>query len=245
MDSSPKLGVLEHLGELRKRIVVSFIAIIVCSIISYRYIDKIVEIITRPAGKLEFIYLSPPELFVAYIKMSLVLGLIVSSPVVLYQIWGFIKPGLKAKERRYVIFAMLMGTVFLLIGVVFAYYIIIPMTIQFFTTMSVDKIEPLFSFGDYISFVSSLLLSFGVVFELPLLIILLTQLGLVKPATFRKYRKFVILIIFVMAAVLTPPDVFSQAMMAIPMVFLYEFSIIVSSIIYKRKRTRTETSDEL
>lgn len=245
MDDGPKLGILEHLGELRRRIVVSFIAIIVCSIISYRYIDKIVEIITKPAGKLEFIYLSPPELFLAYIKISLILGLIISSPIVLSQIWGFVKPGLKEKERKYVILAMFMGTVFLIMGVVFAYYIIIPMTIQFFIGVSVDKITPSFSFANYITFVSSLLLSFGIVFELPLLIILLTQLGLVAPSTFKKYRKFVILAIFIIAAMLTPPDVVSQVLMGIPMVLLYEFSIIVSTIIYRKKKRKQIINDEL
>ena len=117
------------------------------------------------------------------------------------------------------------------------------MTIQFFTTMSVDRIEPLFSFEDYIGFVSSLLLSFGIVFELPLLIVLLTQLGLVKPMTFKKHRKYVILVIFIVAAILTPPDVLSQVMMASPMIFLYEFRIIISSIIYRKKREKTELND--
>ncbi len=243
MESGSKLTLREHLGELRRRIFISLISIIICAFVVYNYIDKIIDIITRPAGKLEFIYLSPPELFIAYIKISLVLGLVISSPVVLYQLWGFIKPGLKKRERRYIIFAMLMGTVFLSMGVVFAYYVIIPMTIRFFVTMSVDKVVPAFSFANYVSFVSSLLLSFGLVFELPLLIILLTRLGLVKPDTFKKYRKFVILAIVVLAAILTPPDVVSQVLMAIPMVFLYEFSIIVSSIMYKKREKEAKSND--
>ncbi len=241
-EDGPRLTLMEHLGELRKRVVISFIAIIICAFAAYRYIDKIIDIITRPAGELEFIYLSPPELFMAYIKISLVLGLIISSPVVLLQIWGFIKPGLKKKEKRYIVMAMLMGVVFLIVGVVFAYYIIVPMTIKFFIGVSVDKITPSFSFANYVSFVSSLLLSFGLVFELPLLIILLTQLGLVAPKTLRKYRKFIILIIFVVSAILTPPDVVSQVLMAIPMTLLYEFSIMVSSIIYRKKKQ--DVSDE-
>lgn len=243
-EDGPRLTLVEHLGELRKRLVISFVSIIVCAFAVYRYINKIIDIITRPAGDLEFIYLSPPELFMAYIKISLVLGLIISSPIILFQIWSFVKPGLKRKERRYVISALLMGVVFLAMGVVFAYYIIVPMTIKFFIGVSVDKITPTFSFANYISFVSSLLLSFGLVFELPLLIILLTQLGLVAPKTLKKYRKFIILAIFVVAAVLTPPDMISQVLMAIPMVLLYEFSIIVSTIIYKKKKEKQAISDE-
>ena len=174
-EDGPKLTLTEHLGELRKRLIISFMAIIICAFAAYRYMDKIIDIITRPAGELEFIYLSPPELFMAYIKISLVLGLIISSPIVLLQIWGFVKPGLKKKEKKYVVFALSMGTIFLLMGVVFAYYIIVPMTIKFFIGVTVDRITPSFSFANYVGFVSSLLLSFGLVFELPLLIILLTQ----------------------------------------------------------------------
>lgn len=242
-EDGPKLTLMEHLGELRKRVVISFIAIIICAFAAYRYMDKIIDIITRPAGELEFIYLSPPELFMAYIKISLVLGLIVASPIILLQIWGFVKPGLKKKEKKYVMFALSMGTIFLLMGVIFAYYIIVPMTIKFFIGVSVDRITPSFSFANYVSFVSSLLLSFGLVFELPLLVILLTQLGLVAPKTLRKYRKFIILIIFIVSAILTPPDVVSQVLMAIPMTLLYEFSIMVSSIIYKKKKQ--SISDEI
>lgn len=245
MGDDLRLTLIEHLSELRKRLIISFISLIVCSLASYNYINKIIEFVVKPAKGLEFIYLSPPELFIAYIKISLVLGLVLSSPVILFQIWRFIKPGLKEKERKYVIFSMFMGIIFLLMGVSFAYYAIIPMTIQFFVKMSVDGIAPLFSFANYIDFVSSLLLSFGLVFELPLIVILLTQLGLASPAVFKKYRKIVIAVTFIVAAILTPPDVVSQTMMAIPMLFLYEFSIIVSTVIYGRKQKHIEKRQKI
>lgn len=241
MTDDARLTLVEHLGELRRRLIISCIVIILGSLLCYNYIDIIIQLIVKPAEGLEFIYLSPPELFIAYVKVSLVLGLFVASPIVLFQIWMFIKPGLKEKERKYVLFAMFMGIIFLLIGVAFAYFVIIPMTIKFFIKMSVDQIAPLFSFANYISFISSLLLSFGLVFELPLIIILLTQLGLVAPNTFKKYRKIVILGIFIVAAILTPPDVVSQTMMAIPMLILYEFSIIVSTIIYRKKKEEKQS----
>lgn len=241
-----RLTLVEHLGELRKRVIISFLAIIIGSLISYNFIDLITEFIVRPARGLEFIYLSPPELFLAYIKISLVIGFIISSPVVLFQVWQFVKPGLGEREKKYTRFALFMGLIFLLMGVSFAYYVIIPITIQFFTQMSVDKIRPLFSFADYIGFMSSLLLSFGLVFELPLIIILLTQLGLVEPKSFKKFRKIVILLIFIVAAILTPPDVVSQVLMALPMILLYEFSIIVSTIIHRgrKKKTGEKTSQD-
>ena len=227
------MSLVGHLEELRKRVMIIALVLVLGAIISYYYIDIIVHIINKPAKGLEFIYLSPPELFLAYIKISLVVGAVIGSPIILYQVWHFIKPGLKEKERKYLLFAMFMGIVFFLLGIVFAYFVIIPLTIEFFVKMSADQIEPLFSFTNYITFISSLLVSFGLVFELPLLMLLLTQLNLVQPSTFKHYRKYVILIIFVVAAILTPPDVVSQILMAIPMILLYEFSIFLTLIINK------------
>jgi sec-independent protein translocase protein TatC len=245
MTDDARLTLVEHLGELRKRVIISCIAIIIGALACYNYIDDIIQIVVKPAAGLDFIYLSPPELFLAYVKISLVLGLVVALPILLFQIWMFIKPGLKQKEKKYVLFAMFMGIIFFVMGITFAYYIIIPMTIQFFIKMSIDQIAPLFSFANYISFISSLLLSFGLVFELPLIVILLTQLGLVAPNTFKKYRKLVILGIFIVAAVLTPPDIVSQTMMAVPMLLLYEFSIIISTIIYGKKKKQKEDPSEI
>lgn len=231
-----QLSLVGHLGELRKRLIIVSIAIMLGATLSYTYIDIIIDLIVKPAKNLEFIYLSPPELFLAYIKISIVVGVVVASPIVILQMWLFIKPGLKKQERKYLLFALFMGIVFFLIGTAFAYLVIIPMTIDFFIRMSVEAIEPQFSIANYISFCSSLLLSFGLVFQLPLLMILLTQLNLASASTFKKYRKIFILLICVVAAVLTPPDVVSQVLMAGPMVVLYEFGIGVAAIIGRRKK---------
>lgn len=231
-----QLTLVEHLGELRKRIIIIIISLIIGTIISYKYIDLITEYMIKPSKGLEFIYLSPPELFIAYIKISLMCGAVVSSPINLIQIWLFVKPGLKKNERKYLLLALFMGIIFFGLGVIFSYYTIIPITIEFFIQMSGNQIEPLFSFQNYLSFVLSLLFSFGLVFELPLLIILLTKLNLVTDKSLKKYRKIVILVIFILAAVLTPPDIISQVLLALPMLLLYEFSIWISAIICKRKK---------
>lgn len=238
MNEDLQLTLVEHLGELRNRLVKIVIGIIVGAFISYKFIEDIIAFLVRPAGDLEFIYLSPPDLFVAYLKTAIVCGIVVSLPFTMFQIWKFIKPGLKTTERKYLLVTLFMAIVFFLIGVFFAYFGIIPMTIRFFIEFSSDKIAPLFSFEKYLGFTSSIMLSFGLVFELPLVVILLTQLGLVSSATFKKIRKVVILIILIVAAILTPPDVVSQTMMALPMVFLYEFSIHVSVLIEKKKAKR-------
>ncbi|ABR47216.1 Sec-independent protein translocase, TatC subunit [Alkaliphilus metalliredigens QYMF] len=233
-----RMSLINHLDELRKRVIIISLAIIVGSLVSYAYIDLIIDLIVKPAKNLEFIYLSPPELFLAYVKISLAVGAMIASPIVLVQIWLFIKPGLKKRERKYLLFALFMGIVFFAMGTSFAYFIIIPMTIDFFVKMAVDGIAPLFSFANYISFCSSLLFSFGLVFQLPLLIILLSQLNLVSSKTFKGYRKIFVLLIFIVAAVLTPPDVVSQVLMAGPMILLYEFSVMIAVIIEKRRRKK-------
>lgn len=233
-----QLTLVEHLSELRRRIIIIFLGIIGGSIISYQFVDNIVELLVKPAEKLEFIYLSPPELFLAYLKIAIISGIVISSPISLMQIWLFIKPGLKPNERKYLRFGLWMGIVFFLIGVVFAYFTLVPITINFFTEISKNEIAPLFSFDSYLSFISSILLSSGLVFELPLLIILLTQLNLITASTLTKYRKYVILVIFIIAAVITPPDVISQALLGVPMVLLYEISIWIAKVIGKRKKEK-------
>lgn len=235
-----QLTVMEHFSELRKRLTVIAVAVIIGTILSYNYIDVLIDIIIKPSQGLEFIYLSPPELFMAYIKIALLVGFTITSPITLIQIWLFVKPGLKVKERRYLLFSLLMGVVFFVVGAVFSYFVIIPITINFFVQVQVDQISPLFSFENYISFILSLLLSFGLVFELPLLISLLSMLNLVTTNTLKKYRKIVILVIFIVAAILTPPDILSQTLMAIPMLFLYELSIVIATSIEKSKKLRNK-----
>lgn len=229
------LTLVEHLDELRKRIIIIAASILLGTILSYSFIDIMVEYIVKPSKGLEFIYLSPPELFLSYIKISVLSGLILSSPIILLQIWLFVKPGLEKTEKRYLLIAMFMGIIFFAIGASFSYFTIIPISIDFFIKLSVQDVAPLFSFDKYLSFVISLLLSFGLVFELPMLIILLTQLNLINARILKKYRKIIILVIFVVAAVLTPPDVISQTLLALPMLFLYELSIWAAVIIGKKK----------
>ncbi|HEY8362935.1 MAG TPA: twin-arginine translocase subunit TatC [Tissierellaceae bacterium] len=235
-----ELTLVEHLSELRKRLIISFLGIVVGSIISYSFVDRIVDFLVKPADKLEFIYLSPPELFMAYIKIAVISGILISSPITLMQIWLFVKPGLKPNERRYLRFGLWMGIIFFLIGAVFAYYTLVPITIRFFIEISKNEIAPMISFDSYLRFVSTLLLSSGLVFELPLLIILLAQLNLITANSLIKYRKYVILIIFIIAAIITPPDVISQILLGVPMVVLYEISIWFAKAIEKRKKAKAE-----
>lgn len=230
-----QLSLTEHLSELRNRVFKVIVTLIIASVFSYLNVEKIVDIIIKPSMGLDFVYLSPPELFLTYIKISIITGFIISSPIILLEVWLFIKPGLKPVERKYVIFSMFMAIVFFIAGIVFAYFIVLPVIINFFTDMSVDRIEPMLSFAKYLSFVSTLLLAFGFIFEFPLLIILLSQLELITPDALKRYKKVFILASFIIGAIITPPDVISQVLVALPLALLYEVSIVFSTLIFKRK----------
>lgn len=231
-----KLTLLEHLEELRKRIIVIAVAVVIASVISYIYIDKITELLLKPAKGMDFVYLTPSELFLTYIRIAISMGIVISAPIILYQIWVFVYPGLKKKERLYLSFTLIMAIIFFIMGAAFSYFVIIPLTIEFFVKMSREEILPFFSIQSYISFCSSIFFSFGFTFQMPLVIILLTKLNLVTPKLLKEARKYLILIIFIVAAVLTPPDIISQVLMALPLWLLLELSITLSSIVYKKKQ---------
>jgi len=230
-----QLTFLGHLDELRKRIIMIVLAMLVGALVCFQFVDKFVALITQPANQLDFIYLSPPELFIAYIKISLVMGLVITMPFTLFQVWLFLKPGLTKSEKSYLVLALSASACFFLVGAGFAFYVIVPFTIKFFIGVATPQITPLFSFESYVSFVSAILLSFGLIFEMPLLVVLLTQIGLVTPQLLSKSRKIIILLIFIVAAILTPPDVISQLLMAAPMLVLFEISLVLSKIVYRRK----------
>lgn len=239
-----QLSFVEHLEELRRRLFFSALAVVIAAIGSYFFIDFIIDLIEAPARGLDFIYISPPELFVAYMRIAVICGLALASPVVLYQFWKFVKPALNKREQRYLLFALYMGVVFFAVGVTFAYIMVLPLALEFFVRIAAPGIEPLFSFSYYLGFVTSVLLAFGIVYQLPLLVVLLGSLGLVTPAFLRKHRKLVLLAIVVLSAFLTPPDVVSQMMLAGPIMLLYELSIVLTALITRKRRKKEQEQEE-
>ncbi len=229
-----KFTLVEHLGELRKRLMIIAAVIIASTLVSYNYINYIIDLVILPAKGLEFVYLTPPELFLAYVKLALIAGIAMTSPITIAQIWFFVRPGLEKREKRYILLALFSGALFFATGVTFAYKVILPITLNFFVKLKLDGIEPMFSFGSYVGFINSILLAFGLVFEMPIVVVLLTKLNIITANTLKKNRKIFILIIVVAAALLTPPDVVSQMLLAAPMLVLFELSIILSSIMGKK-----------
>lgn len=222
------MTVAGHLAELRKRLVISVTALLGFSVLAFIFIQKFVDLMLRLSADFSFVYLSPAELVTSYLRLAVVIGLVFASPVILWQIWAFVSPGLTGNERRSALTAVVAGFGFFLIGALFCYVVVLPMTLQFFYGFNASKdITANISFQSYMSFVLSMLVVFGVVFEMPVLGFLLGKLGFVKSKWLVRGRKYAILLIFICAAIITPPDVVSQIMTAIPMMGLYELTIYV------------------
>ena len=235
MPKNPKeMPFLAHLEELRWRIIKSLISILVFSVMAYVFSDKILDFLTKSVDNIYFT--APTEAFAVRIKISLIAGLILSFPVVFYQLWQFVVPGLMDKEVKMVIPAVIFATFFFVGGAVFCFYLVLPVGIKFLLSFETDKLKPWLSVKDYISFVSWMILAFGMVFQLPIVSYFLGKVGIITHKTLSKGRKYAIVIILILAAALTPsPDVFSQLLLAVPLYFLYEVSIILVKVTNKNK----------
>lgn len=223
MDEAGSMSLIDHLGELRGRIIVALVAMIIGTVVSYYYVDDIIQILIAPAGKLY--YTKPTEAFFTYMKISIISGLIVSSPVWFYQIWAFIIPALSKGEKKVTFLIVPSAISLFIIGVLFSYYLVLPTAIEFFIGFGTDGLQPLFSIGQYIDFVVGFIIPFGITFELPLIIVALGALGILSSERVRKFRKIFILLAFIVGGAISPtPDMLSQTMIAGPMVLLYEIS---------------------
>ena len=244
-DSDVQLSFVEHLSELRRRLISVFVVLIAGSAACYFFIDHIVDRLLAPASGAEFIYLAPPELFLAYVRLSITFGVVITLPFTLLQIWLFVRPALSRAEKTATGFVLIAGTAFFAVGAYFAYAVILPITLRFFVGYATRTIEPLFSFGSYVGFVNSILLAFGIAFELPVVIVMLARIGLVSPPALRRARAYVFLALAVTSALLTPPDVVSQLLLIGPMMALYELSIVLARVFAARRQRELERTLEV
>lgn len=224
----------QHLEELRDRLVRSFIAIGIGFLACYSFAEDLFHLLMRPlldvllptGGTL--IYTALPEAFFTYIKTAALAGFFLASPYVFYQMWLFVAPGLYESERKYLIPIALLSAVFFVIGACFGYFVVFPYGFQFFVGYATDIVKPMPSLSEYFSFAVQMLIAFGVIFELPLVIFFLSRLGVVTGKWLRQKQKYAVLATFIVAAILTPPDVVSQLLMAAPLMVLYEVGIWVA-----------------
>lgn len=233
-----EMSFLEHLEELRWRVLYSLIGVVVGTIIAWIFIDPIIDhILLLPAQKAELHLqnLRPFGQLFLFFQVALIVGVILSLPNLFYQIWLFISPALRASERKYVTAVVTFSTVCFLSGIVFAYFVMLPLTLSFAGQFGSAQIENNFAIDEYFSIIISVMLAAGVVFELPMMSFFLSKLGLLTPAFMRKYRRHAIVIILLAAAILTPgTDPVAQVLLAVPLVLLYEISIFVSKVFQKK-----------
>ncbi|MCX7794256.1 MAG: twin-arginine translocase subunit TatC [Thermodesulfovibrionales bacterium] len=246
----------EHLAELRKRILISLGFLLFFFVLSFNYSEHIFSLLLLPMKKTvtiikeppyivltptniknqNLVFLGPAEAFWMHLKISFISGLIISLPVVFYQLWKFVSPGLLPKERKYLLPFVVSASGLFFVGASFCFIIVLPFAMNFLLTYKTEHLIPMISVGKYVDFCLKFILAFGAIFELPLIILFLSRMGIVRPETLARHRKYAILGAFVIAAILTPtPDAFNQTLMAVPIVLLYEVGIIISRLFVRRK----------
>lgn len=250
---------LAHLEELRKRLIISLSAIGIAFILAFNFRNILLQILQWPlttdvvmGRQFPFIAfkhkpaiakltaLGPAETLWVHFKVAFIGGVLLALPVVLYQVWKFVAPGLYHKEKRFALPFVVLSTFSFMLGVVFCLFIVLPLAMQFLLTFD-PSIQQMPRFGEYVDFTVKFLLAFGVIFELPLAMTIAARLGIVTPQFLARNRKYAILINFIIAAILTPtPDIFNQSMMALPMCILYEVGILAARIV-ARPRKPAET----
>ena len=236
--SDDKLPFTDHLDELRHRLIISLVGIGLGFAIAYGFSQQLLLLLQRPMPT-RLVFIAPTEAFFVNLKVAFYAGLFLSVPLLLFQVWKFVAPGLYEHERRYSFPFLIISTILFLLGAIFAYIVILPIALHFLISQGGELWQPNITLSNYLSFCMRLILAAGLVFEFPVLIYFLTKVGVVTPEFLVKNRKYAVLVAFVIAAILTPPDVFSQVMLAVPLFLLFEVSIFVA----KRVASGREAGD--
>jgi sec-independent protein translocase protein TatC len=246
MNEAIEKPLIEHLKELRKRLVYCAFALVLSSLFSYLFVKDIYQFLVKPladilgnSGDRKMIFTNLTEAFFTYLRLSVFSGIILSFPIIAYQVYSFCAPGLYKNEKRFFIPFIFVGPILFFIGASFVYYFLFPTAWKFFLSFEIPSGNgslPIMleaKISEYLSLVTALILAFGITFQLPLLVVLLVKIGLVDVNGLKKFRKFAFIIILTVAAFITPPDVFSQLALAIPLYLLYEASILFCKYIKK------------
>ena len=238
-DEKGEMSFLDHLEELRWRLIKAAVAVGVCAVPSGIFWKKIIDFVMiyplrYASPKPELIYTNPSESVIISFKIAFAGGLIAASPVVFYQLWRFISPGLYRNEKRIILPAVFASTIFFIGGIAFSYYTF-PILLRFLTAYGGSRLSPMFRIDEYFGFLLKISLSFGAVFELPVISFVLARMGVLTPGFLINKIRYAIVAVFIVAAVLTPPDVISQLMLAGPLLLLYGISIIVAAFASRRK----------
>lgn len=229
--ASQPLSFFDHLDELRSRCLKVLALYAACVIVIFQQIEGLLPLLMKPVGHV--VFTSPEEAFVAQLNLALLAGFILASPYILYHVWQFVSLGLTKKEKSTIVVYGPLSFVCFATGVAFAYVVMIPMSLQFLLNFSSPFFIPMITVDKYVSFVGTWILACGIVFELPLVLAFLAKIGIATPEFLRQHRRYAILGILIISAVITPPDVMSQILMAAPLIVLYEIGIIVTRFTYR------------
>jgi sec-independent protein translocase protein TatC len=232
------MSFLDHIEELRWRIIYALIGIVLFTIVAWIFIDPLVEfVLLKPArdANASLQNLRPFGQLFLYVQVAIIVGIVASLPNIFYQLWQFIAPALKKRERKYILWIVFFSTFCFLAGIAFAYFVMLPLAMKFAAQFGSEAIKNEFSIEEYMSIIISVMLAAGVVFELPMISFFLSKLGILTPLFMRKYRRHAIVIILILSAILTPgADPVSQVILAVPLVLLYEISIFISKLSSKK-----------
>jgi sec-independent protein translocase protein TatC len=238
-----KMPFMEHLGELRVRIVRSLYGLLVGAAIALPFSQYLVDWLARPVTRLgyELVFTAPAEAFWVQMKVGIITGLFVAAPVILWQVWAFIAPGLHQHEKKYAAPFVVIGSLMFLAGGAFSLFVVTPYALSFLLGYARAGLKPMITIQNHIDFLLKFTVAFGLVFELPLALTLLSRMGVVTAKSLARHRKYAILGAFVSAAVLTPtPDAFNQALMAGPLIILYEVGIVCARLFGRRSSAGSE-----
>jgi sec-independent protein translocase protein TatC len=236
--SDVEMSFLDHIEELRWRIIYALIGIVLFTIVAWIFIDPLVDfVLLKPAkdANASLQNLRPFGQLFLYVQVAIIVGIVASLPNIFYQLWQFIAPALKKRERKYILWIVFFSTFCFLAGIAFAYFVMLPLAMKFAAQFGSEAIKNEFSIEEYMSIIISVMLAAGVVFELPMISFFLSKLGILTPLFMRKYRRHAIVIILILSAILTPgADPVSQVILAVPLVLLYEISIFISKLSSKK-----------
>ncbi|MBE6865474.1 MAG: twin-arginine translocase subunit TatC [Ruminococcaceae bacterium] len=236
MSNNENVSVMTHLDELRKRLTVIAAVNIGAAMLLFNKASIILDYFLAINPGMQLVYITPSELLGVYIQLAFIMAFVLCSPVTGYQIWAFVEKGLYDNEKKYIVISLIFGVICFLAGVAFCYFMVLPTTLGFFVRIAIEEVESMISVKSYISFINAMLLSFGAVFEMPVVVFLLTKLEILRPEFIKKNKGIMIVIIFIAAAIITPPDIVSQIMLGIPMVILLEISTKICEIVYKTNK---------
>ena len=234
-EDEARMGLLDHLDELRRVLIHCSVAALLATILCWFWSERLLDLLIAPIAEEGVYFTAPNEAFLTRLKIAAGCGLFTVAPFIFFRFYGFVLPGLYRQERRVVTPLLIATTALFYLGVGFAYLVVVPQVVTFMLSFGTDALAPLIGVGPYFGFVSRLCLAFGIVFELPLLVFVLSWLGVVNPRMLLRTWRFAVVIIATLAAVLTPPDVISQVMMAGPVLVLYLGSVLVSLAVTRHR----------